>query len=212
MKIQNVSVSRSHRKGFTLVEMIGVLAIIAILASLLVPRVFAAINDARVNAAVMSYNTARSAAMIYFGKYGRFGGPAGVVITDFANTNATSWDRNVLLTEGLIERSFTTRVATTNTVELVAAHGSSTVVAATNAAYNLDNNSAVVNDASGGVVVLQAVLAGVSIDDARDINRRIDGDEAAFGDGGTATDLVGRVKYGFGASTFGTVRIYIADR
>jgi prepilin-type N-terminal cleavage/methylation domain-containing protein len=39
----------NNNKGFTLIEMIGVLAVIAILAALLIPKVFQAITEARIN-------------------------------------------------------------------------------------------------------------------------------------------------------------------
>jgi prepilin-type N-terminal cleavage/methylation domain-containing protein len=210
MKIQTVS--RKHHKGFTLVEMIGVLAIIAVLAALLVPRVFAAINDARVNSAVMSYNSARSAAMVYFGKYGRFGGVGGTPLTAFDAGVSTNWDRGVLLTEGLLDRPFSTRVAEGNFIVVTNALATTSAADGFNQSYNLDNNTTVVNDASAGTTVIQVVLTGVALDDAREINKRIDGDEAAFGDGGTTTDTVGRVKYNFGAGSSGTVLIYLAHK
>src|SRR6266704_1896316 len=61
---------KSARKGFTLIEMIGVLAVIAILASLLIPKIFNAINNARVNNAIVSYNTVKTAVADHYAKYG----------------------------------------------------------------------------------------------------------------------------------------------
>ena len=49
------------QRGFTLVEMIGVLAVIAILGSVAAPKIFAAIEDAKVSAYVQQINTLSSA-------------------------------------------------------------------------------------------------------------------------------------------------------
>ncbi len=50
-----------HDEGFTLIEMIGVLAVIAVLVALVLPKVFGVIGDSKVNsfaAAVRTYETA----------------------------------------------------------------------------------------------------------------------------------------------------------
>ena len=62
--------SRKSSQAFTLIEMIGVLAVIAILASMLVPKIFEAINSARINNTVQSYNAIKTAVMDHYGKYG----------------------------------------------------------------------------------------------------------------------------------------------
>ena len=56
--------SRS-RRAFTMIEMVGVLAVIAILAGLLVPRVFSVITSAKVSAATFGISTVKTAAMMY---------------------------------------------------------------------------------------------------------------------------------------------------
>ena len=55
--------SRKSNQAFTLIEMIGVLAVIAILASMLIPKIFEAINSARINNTVQSYNAVKTAVL-----------------------------------------------------------------------------------------------------------------------------------------------------
>src|ERR1041385_6257533 len=93
---------RPKYAAFTLIEMIGVLAVTAILASLLIPKILNAINDAKINNTVLSYNTIRTAMMEHYGKYGSF-----TTTTNNATipaTAATGWALTnmsaVLLTEG----------------------------------------------------------------------------------------------------------------
>ena len=59
-------------RGFTLIEMIGVLAVIAILAALLIPKVFNAINDANINTAVVGAQTVKTAVVDSYAKNGGF--------------------------------------------------------------------------------------------------------------------------------------------
>jgi len=54
-----------RQSGFTLVEMIGVLAVIAILGSVAAPKIFAAIEDAKVSAYVQQINTLTTAVAKY---------------------------------------------------------------------------------------------------------------------------------------------------
>ncbi len=192
-----------RRRGFTLVEMIGVLAVIAVLAGLLIPRVFSAIGQSRINTAALGYNSLKSASLLYFGKYGRFGGAGGLA------TNAVAkWDSTVLLTEGFLEKPFETQLASTNQVNLVAALGGIAVEADVDGTYDLagvtGNNTAI------GTSVVEAVLLNVSADDAKELNDRIDG--AALGAGSGSSDLKGRVKYAINTGNVGTVHLYIAHK
>src|SRR6266704_6062192 len=71
MNIMKIRCTKTRKaNAFTLIEMIGVLAVIAILAALLIPKIFEAINNARINNAVVSYNTVKAACMDHYGKYG----------------------------------------------------------------------------------------------------------------------------------------------
>src|SRR5438093_4521350 len=105
--------SRKSKQGFTLIEMIGVLAVIAILASMLIPKIFEAINSARINNTVQSYNSIKTAVLDHYGKYGSInfiGVPAPGAGTTAAQQLA--YDTLVLLPEGLIDKPFRSRVGT----------------------------------------------------------------------------------------------------
>ena len=90
--------SRKSSQAFTLIEMIGVLAVIAILASMLIPKIFEAINSARINNTVQSYNAIKTAVMDHYGKYGAINllGTTGAAPTAAQMTN---YDKGILLPE-----------------------------------------------------------------------------------------------------------------
>src|SRR5437763_12212905 len=98
MKIKSSALTglRKFAKAFTLIEMIGVLAVIAILAALLIPKVFGAINDARINSAVVGAQTVKTALVDHYGKYGRWDSLNGVVISPFTPP-INGYDTNVLM-------------------------------------------------------------------------------------------------------------------
>jgi len=54
------------QKGFTLIEMIGVLAVIAILAAIVAPRIFDAIRDAKIDTLVTNINSVRTSIVDYY--------------------------------------------------------------------------------------------------------------------------------------------------
>ena len=201
---------QNRSRGFTLIEMVGVLAIIAVLSALLVPRIFSAINESRLNGAITSINSAKTAAVAYYGKYGKFGGYNGA---DLTTTNA-DWDL-VLMQEGLLEKPFETKLSnlsSTNAhqIQLVAGLPAATAATDSNAAYNLDNNSTSpnpANDASGKWVI-QAYIQGVNIDDAIELNNRIDGSLDTVTKGTTTANTIGRVKYSAPA-TDNTVNVLV---
>src|SRR6266571_1834214 len=138
---------RKRVQGFTLIEMIGVLAVIAILASMLIPKIFEAINSARINNTVQSYNSIKTAVLDHYGKYGAINF-VGVPAPGAGATAAqlAAYDRLILLPEALIDKAFVARVGTNWTIQAVAGAGA-TAVTGINSAYDLDGSSAAANDA-----------------------------------------------------------------
>lgn len=195
--------------GFNLVETVGALAVTAILAAILVPKIFAAISEARVNHAVGSLAAVQSAAITYVKKYGRVGGVGGSAYP--TGTTLTNWDAAVLVVEQLIEQPFRSRLGGSAQVVVRDCAAADTVPDGTNAAYDLDGNASLgVNDAAGDKII-ECTLQSVSREDAWELSRRIDGPALSAADKTAAEDLQGRVKYQFSGSQ-GTVRIYLAHK
>jgi prepilin-type N-terminal cleavage/methylation domain-containing protein len=191
--------NKPSQKAFTLIEMIGVLAVIAILAALLVPKVFSAINEARVNGVSITVNTVKSATADHYGKYGTFNSVFGTNILGTSGLITNNFD-NILMAEGFIDKPFTTKVGTNAVLQLVAAGTDNN-----SAGYALDGSTI---STTNGSFVVQAVVSGVSKQDAKDLNDLIDGIPLGAATG--SADSKGRVEYASGDPT--TVYIYVTHR
>lgn len=225
MRLQTQRLNRRGRAAFTLVEMIGVLAIIAILASLLIPRVFQAIGDSKISNAASSCNSVKAAVNEYYGKYGLIAGPKGATL---GLTNAADisedWDLNVLVAEGIAEKPFSVRIgngllgstANGSRLRVINISGNANTVDPVadlaNGAYNLDGstNAAALNDVTGNLLV-EAVIEGVDAQDAKDFNDRLDGPALGVANLTTA-DSRGRVKYTTPVGGKTDIRVYMAHR
>src|SRR5271165_701149 len=94
----------TRREAFTLIEMIGVLAVIAILAAMLIPKVFSAIDAARVNSTAVNLDTVKTAVADHYGKYGQFNMLFGTNNVTGSTNIFTGYDTAVLLQEGLLDK------------------------------------------------------------------------------------------------------------
>ena len=78
-----------NQKGFTLVELVVVIAIIGILAGMAIPRFLDATASARGAKVVADMRTIQSAEMIYFAKYSKY--PTANTDTDFTDLVQGGW-------------------------------------------------------------------------------------------------------------------------
>src|ERR1051326_1826070 len=198
---------RLRATGFTLIEMIGVLAVIAILAALLIPKVFDAINNSRINNTAVSIATVKTGVSDHFGRFGDFNLLGG---TNALSLPITNYDAAVLMPEGFLDKPFLAKISADASIQVVA--GAS--AGPSGLGFSLSQDLSVTNNAVAlADQVVQAVLPGVSAQDAKDLNDRID--SASMGAASlTAADYQGRVAYvapsGSPATT--TVYVYITHR
>jgi prepilin-type N-terminal cleavage/methylation domain-containing protein len=195
-------------RGFTLIEMIGVLAVIAILAALLIPKVFNAINEARINNAAVNRSTVKTAVVDHFGKYGRFDMIWG---TNQLTAPVLGYDTNVLMVEQLLDKPFAAKIAggdasTNCVIQLVvgsAANGGS--------GYFLDGSTN--NATANAQYVCEAVLYNVAQADAKDLNDRVDG--ATLGVPLGSADAKGRIEWaapGSAQAPIAAMYVYLTHR
>ncbi len=211
MKVTELT--RKQNNAFTLIEMIGVLAVIAILAALLIPKVFQAITEARINTVPVGAATCKTATVDHYAKYGNLASVKGVVMTTLPTAAAPviNFDDNVLMVEGFLDKPFAPRVGTGADIIITGCSPADTTVAGDNAGvYNLIGLGTT-NHATGSYVI-EAVVTNVAIADAQAISMRIDGATMSQAEGTTTADLLGRVKYPAEANGVTTVWIYLTHR
>lgn len=183
----NLNLKTRTSAAFTMVEMVGVLAVIAILASLLTPKIFSSINEARLNAAVGSLDAIKAATVSYYSKNGYL-----VVSTNFDT---------VLVSAEFLERPFQCKVGTGSAVVGTSGQGGPGAVG-----YKLDG---LTNMTANAAVTVECILTNVNITDARELSKQIDGDVLSTAPG--QADAVGRVVY-TNSTGAGNVYIYIGHR
>jgi prepilin-type N-terminal cleavage/methylation domain-containing protein len=202
-----------RRQAFTLIEMIGVLAVIAILAALLIPKIFEAINNARINNACITLGTVKTALADHYAKYGSLLNANGVAITTVAvGAPYADFDGKALLAEGFIDKPFAVKIADAANADIQLAASEVAVGSAVNVAktsYDLDGDG--LDDIGASSTVVQAVMSNVTVADALELSKRLDGDAMSEPDT-TKTDKKGRVVYDTPVSGLVTVKVYLTHR
>ncbi len=188
--------------------MIGVLSIIAILAALLVPKMFDVISQAQLTTAVSIILGIKNTTMSYYGRFGRFGDASGNVITSTNDPAALNWGNEVLFKAGYLESPLRTPIASSAVVRLRSVASSTTAPTTSNTAYNIDGYDPSLNDAKDGRWVVEVFLTDVAVEQAEELNLRIDREPVTVG---TTGDTQGRVKIVPKAGVC-DVLIYIAHR
>lgn len=205
--------------------MIGVLAIIAILAVIIVPKVFSTIASSRVTSTVGSVTSVRTALADFAGKYGTLpvlGSAAPVVDLNNARID------DLLIKTGNLDQRFSPKLGTQVTTYAAGATWtqnasgqwqtaggtaqtaqsriitatSNTAAPATGNNFRLDGTT----NLPTGSIVASAVVKGVTANDARELSLRIDGDQLSQTNTTTA-DTRGKVVYA--APVAGVTDVYI---
>src|SRR6266478_5772370 len=176
MKVTTNPAATRRKQGFTLIEMIGVLAVIAILAAVLIPKVFEAINNSRINNSAMTYNTAKTAIADHYANYGSL--PVDGTTTPATTlTMPTEQFDLTLLKEAFLDKPFAVKIgdgasdpthARGRLFDISALTGASVVDGTANTGFSLSGVNST-NEISGSVCA-EAVITGVNASDAKDLN------------------------------------------
>jgi len=184
---------RRSSGAFTLIEMIGVLAVIAVLASVLIPKVFEAITNARLGTVPLGLNTVKIASLEHFIRYNTMASQNGAPLV-FTGTY-DDFDL-ILLAEGLLDKPFTVKVGTNATIRLVDVSGlnagSRPLDENNPGAYDLDGDGD--NDIVQAKYLLEAVIDEPLRVEVASVNDIMDGPGMGFSSP-QGDDNKGRVVY-----------------
>ncbi|MBL9134254.1 MAG: prepilin-type N-terminal cleavage/methylation domain-containing protein [Verrucomicrobiales bacterium] len=207
-----------HRNGFTLIEIIGVIALVALLAAILAPRVTGVVSRGKVSSTAEGIASLKTATADYIAKNSSLPLRAGTGSTN--NAVATGRFDADLVAGGFTEKLFSCGIGTQTFdeseltsrthVRSQTVSTSASITAPTSTAggtgFDLDRDANTA-DFSTGQVVVSAFIPGVSIADAIALNKQVDGDVNT----GTGADSVGRCLYSaVDADNKVTVYVYIA--
>jgi len=168
IETKQIETKQLHRqRGFTMIEMIGVLAVIAILASIVAPKIFDAIRDSKVNAFTSNIQAVQTAVSSYYKDVGSFPTAAG----DLISSTNTNWKGPYL--DKPITEMFSS-LPQTGAVTLTAEAPSAT------ANFDLDGNAS--GDYTSKSSIAQLTFTGMAVADAKAVSGSMDGDDANIGD------------------------------
>lgn len=187
---ENHRFSHIHSQAFTLIETVGILAVITVLVFVLIPRIMEAHSNARVNHTVLNLHTIKSAVIGHFAASGSLASSNSLPLT-FSGA-FTNYD-NILVAEGHIDKPFAARIGKEVFIRIVEVHGfdEDTEVDGSNGAYDLNGDGD--NDVLNAGYTIEAVFLDVPASDAKRINDRIDGPNMAENPG--QNDMKGQVIY-----------------
>ncbi len=207
--------ARRTSSAFTLVEIIGVVAVIAILAAVLTPRVVNVIARGKVSATAQSLGSLKSATTDYVARNGSLPIRAGT--GSFNSAVATGRFDADLIAGGFTEKLFACSIGTQifdnsalNTRTHVRSQtalsaGAVGVPTATAGGRNFDlDRDPSTADFTAGQTVVAAFIRSVALSDAIALNTILDGEVNT----GTSADITGRCIYSTPAGN-NTVTVYV---
>jgi prepilin-type N-terminal cleavage/methylation domain-containing protein len=212
-----------RRSGFSLVEMIGVLAIIAILAVIIVPKVFSTIASSRVTSTAASVGALKTAVTDFYGKYNTI---------PLTTGNAKARLDDLLVAAGMLDSRFTPKIGTQpttatavaatwtqgtsgwtadtsgtdqSTQSRVISQLSSTTSPSSAAGSNFMLTGA--GDLPASSRVVSAVVMQCTGTEARELSLRVDGEALSAAEG--TADAAGKVVFAAPDATTGLTNVYI---
>ena len=195
---QNIIFESMRRQAFSVLELVGVLAILAILTSFLLPRISRVaqqqttrqtVSEAQITEAVIALQSLNTALNAHLAQYGCLACQNGNPLVFPEIYDAFS---QVLLAEGFIERPFQLSISKSCVLRLrkTSSLTPASPIDGSNGAYDLDSDGK--NDVVGANLV-EAILPEVTQPEARALKDRIDHPQTVS-DGPNRT-LSGRVVY-----------------
>ncbi len=215
-------------RGFTLIEMIGVLAVVAVLAAMILPKVFDVIAESRVTALAASVKAYETAVTKYYGDLGTLlplnasGIPTGESTGNSSTARSMaarltlSRSDSLVTSNGLwpkfrgpyLEKFGTATPPALGTAMYIparAADNYDTTVSATNRSWDLKGDDGK-SDIPTGANVVYYQLKGLSLEDFDRFDSIVDRD---IGTTATTKQLRGRAKYDTSSNT---LYLYLAHR